>query len=135
MGSKPEAPCSGQGPISKRPWYNMDSQCIYCGSDEFHAGWGPATLVMCSACSAGGVHVGCYEGATGMTMSEDVLSSGSTWFCSEVSQHAGIPGMQQRPTHTTLTVVLQLQMSTQQHDVLVLQPSPSLSCFVRCTND
>jgi hypothetical protein len=65
------------------PWYCLDEHCIYCGKDDYTETYGPRTLVMCTACTAGAAHVGCYQDATGRELPEGIVSS-SDWFCSEV---------------------------------------------------
>lgn len=68
----------------EQPWYCLESQCIYCGKDDFSEEYGPRTFLECTACTSRGSHVGCHEKETGKQLEKEFVESGSDWFCCEV---------------------------------------------------
>eukprot|EP00878_Enallax_costatus_P033048 GHUV01036425.1.p1 GENE.GHUV01036425.1~~GHUV01036425.1.p1 ORF type:complete len:176 (+),score=45.12 GHUV01036425.1:211-738(+) len=74
--------CQSDGQ-KEQPWYCLESSCIHCAKGDFTEGYGPRTIFECSCCGARGIHVECFEQKTGKVMTEDMLNSGSTWFCGQ----------------------------------------------------
>lgn len=57
--------------------------CVHCGGTDFQAdGFGPRTLVLCTACGDVGAHVECEAAALGVDLDEDMVDA--AWFCGEV---------------------------------------------------
>jgi hypothetical protein len=75
-----------------QPWYELDSHCIFCRKDDYTCGYGPRSMILCSCCPKG-THVQCYEKAKGIVLTQDFIDSGSSWFCSKVSQQGHPTGL------------------------------------------
>ena len=72
---KPSNALSGQPEGS---WCSFPETCIICNKGDFEAS-GPRTLVICEACGALGVHVGCHEETSG-----EALDPTAEWYCCQV---------------------------------------------------
>ena len=97
-------------PAAALETWRASEECIHCGSDAFHSGWGPNTFIQCDCCLDRGTHVGCHEKATGRALSREAFEAPNfQWFCCHVSQrwtarcllfrlvqeHAGSPAVMQ----------------------------------------
>ena len=66
--------------------------CIHCGGTDFlTSGFGPRTLVLCTACGDVGTHAACEAAALGVEeLDEDMVDA--PWFCGEVRGVGGRGG-------------------------------------------
>ena len=87
--------------------------CIHCGGTDFLPdGFGPRTLVLCTACGDVGTHVACEAEALGVEeLDEDMVDA--PWFCGEVRGGVAWPrGEKARALQPTLLRVALTLAST-----------------------
>jgi hypothetical protein len=84
------SPLPGKAPTAEA-WFAFPETCTHCGAGDSVED-SARMLVLCSCCYAHGVHVGCYQAATGKAMDREITHGDGLYMCSEVrvGRRAGV---------------------------------------------